>query len=290
MTGILLVDKPVGFTSHDVIAKLRGVLHERRLGHAGTLDPMATGLLVVFAGRATRAVQFAESQSKRYFATMRTGIVTDTQDITGNVLETSEVEISEEMLYKLLPEFTGALLQTPPMYSAVKQNGKKLYELARKGIEVERKSREIIIHSLEYQRHIENDFQLSIECSKGTYIRTLCHDIGARLGCGATLSSLRRTKSGDFSVEDAHTLDKIIECSQQGRAQELFLPVDSLFSEYAQLTIDEKQKAKCLCGNSFPANMPDGVYRVYDEDGAFMMLGEAKEGLLTTIKSFFEIE
>ena len=290
MTGILLVDKPEGFTSHDVIAKLRGVLRERRLGHAGTLDPMATGLLVVFAGRATRAVQFAESQSKRYLAEMRTGIVTDTQDITGNVLETTEMEISEKILCKLLPEFTGTLLQTPPMYSAVKQNGKKLYELARKGIEVERKSREITIHSLEYQGHTENHFQLSIDCSKGTYIRTLCHDIGARLGCGATLSSLRRTNSGDFSVENAHTLEEIIEFAQQGRAQELCLPVDSLFSEHAHVAINGKQKEKCLCGNSFPIDKPDGVYRVYDENGVFLMLAEAREGLMYTIKSFFEIE
>lgn len=289
MNGILLVDKPQDFTSHDVIAKLRGILRERRLGHAGTLDPMATGLLVVFAGRATRAVQFAETQRKRYLAALRTGTVTDTQDITGNVLSKSDITVSEEKLCKLLPRFTGELEQIPPMYSAIKQEGKKLYELARKGIEVERKSRKITIHSLEYLGRQDSDFLLDIQCSKGTYIRTLCHDIGQDLGTGAALSDLRRIASGMFSADEAHSLEEISQMAAQGRAEELFLPVDTLFSDRPAFEADDFQKGKILCGNAFSTDAPDGEYRVYDLQGGFLMLGSVENGQMTTVKSFFEV-
>ena len=291
MNGILLVDKPQGFTSHDAIAKLRGILKERRLGHAGTLDPMATGLLVVFAGRATRAVQFAENDSKQYIATMRTGITTDTQDITGNIMSTysGTKTVSETELCKLIPEFTGELSQIPPMYSAIKQDGKKLYELARKGVEVERKSRQITIHKMEYMGKIEEDFQLRIDCSKGTYIRTLCHDMGKCLGTGAVLTSLRRTYSGAYTVENAFTLEQIASAAQQGNVRNLFLPVDSLFMQCPQTVINEEQKRKCLVGNSFSVELQDGEYRVYDADGTFLMLGRVDCRIMSTKKSFFEI-
>lgn len=289
MTGILLVDKPEGFTSHDVIAKLRGILKERRLGHAGTLDPMATGLLVVFAGRATRAVQFAEAQRKRYVASMRPGIVTDTQDITGNVLSESDARPSADELCKLLPDFIGEISQIPPMYSAIKKDGKKLYELARRGIDVDRESRKISIYDIKYLGMDGGDFSLEIECSKGTYIRTLCHDIGARLGCGAALSKLRRTASGEFLVDNALSFEQIQNAAEKGSAAELFLPVDMLFSEHPKLILNGEQKKKCLCGNAFPTQAEDDTYRVYDSDGEFLMLGEAQDGTMITVKSFFEV-
>ncbi len=291
MNGILLVDKPQGFTSHDVIAKLRGILKERRLGHAGTLDPMATGLLVVFAGRATRAVQFAECQKKEYYAAMRTGITTDTQDITGEIVSFCDydTEISEEKLCKLFAEFTGTQAQTPPMYSAIKQNGKKLYDLARKGIEVEREDRQINIYELEYLGRREKDVLLRVVCSKGTYIRTLCHDMGLRLGTGAALSELRRTKSGEFSCAEAYTLAQLEAAVNEGSIDKLFLPVDSLFAEYAAVTIDDERKRKCLVGNAFNFDAPNGEYRVYAESGEFLMLGKVDNKVMSTIKSFFEI-
>ena len=285
MNGVLLVDKPQGFTSHDVVAKLRGICHERRIGHSGTLDPMATGLLVVFVGRATRAVQFAENDEKEYLARLRCCLVTDTQDITGTVLETCEKVVYEKELLDIFPEFTGEISQLPPMYSAIKVKGQKLYDLARKGVEVEREPRNITIKTLELTGKCEGDFCLRVVCSKGTYIRTLCHDIGQRLGTGATLSALRRTRAGSFSVNDAHTLEEI---SKEG-AEGFLLPVDMLFSQKPQLSITPEQREKCLCGNAFPSAAADGEYRVYGPEGDFLMLGTVENGLMSTVKSFFEV-
>lgn len=190
MNGILLVDKPAGWTSHDVVAKLRGVLGERRMGHSGTLDPMATGLLVVFAGRATRAVSFSENHTKCYEAHLRLGLTTDTQDTTGTVLSRAERAVSRAELEAVLPQFRGDILQVPPMYSALKVDGKKLYEIARRGGEVARKARPVTIEELTVLGEADGDYILRVRCSKGTYIRTLCHDIGAALGCGGVMSAL----------------------------------------------------------------------------------------------------
>ncbi len=289
MNGILLVDKPQGWTSHDVVAKLRGVLGERRIGHSGTLDPMATGLLVVFLGRATRAVQFAEAHEKTYLADMRTGIVTDTQDITGEVLKTSGIRPKREELLSVLPEFTGELMQLPPMYSAVKINGQRLYKLARNGVEIQRQPRPITIGELSLLGEGEGDFSLRIRCSKGTYIRTLVNDIGEKLGCGAALSSLRRITSGDFSISQAYTLEQIIQAAEESRAEGLLLPVDSLFSLYPPLSVNDEQLKKCLCGSSVPIAEPDGEYRFYAPDGSFLLLGSVCGGVMTTVKSFFEV-
>ena len=205
MNGILLVDKPAGWTSHDVVAKLRGVLGERRMGHSGTLDPMATGLLVVFAGRATRAVSFSENHTKCYEAHLRLGLTTDTQDTTGTVLSRSECAVSRAELEAVLPQFRGDILQVPPMYSALKVDGKKLYEIARRGGEVARKARPVTIGELTVLGEADGDYVLRVRCSKGTYIRTLCHDIGAALGCGGVMSALRRTEVGAYRVSDAYT-------------------------------------------------------------------------------------
>ena len=185
VNGILLLDKDEGWTSQDCVSKLRGILGERRIGHAGTLDPLATGLLVVLVGRATRAAAFAEAETKEYVAAFRPGIVTDTQDITGNLLRSSDVLPSEEDVRAALPRFTGEIEQIPPMYSAIKINGRKLYDIARRGGEVEREARRITIHSIDYLGQENGDHLLRIRCSKGTYIRTLCHDLGEYLGCGA---------------------------------------------------------------------------------------------------------
>lgn len=290
MNGIILVDKPRGFTSHDVVAKLRGILRQRRIGHSGTLDPMATGLLVVFVGRATRAVQFAENHEKEYIAGLRLGLVTDTQDITGSVLSESGEHAQETELLEILPEFMGEQSQIPPMYSAIKVEGKKLYELARKGIEAERKPRKITIKTLELVGREEDDFILRVVCSKGTYIRTLCHDIGQRLGTGAVLSSLRRTAAGGLSVNDAYTLEEINTLAQAGRLEEVIRPVDSLFYEYPAVTLTQEQKNRCLVGNSFAFAGEDGSYRAYDAEGNFLMLALVEKGQMRTIKSFFEVD
>ncbi|MBQ8263886.1 MAG: tRNA pseudouridine(55) synthase TruB, partial [Oscillospiraceae bacterium] len=227
MNGILLIDKPEGWTSMDVCAKLRGVFHEKRIGHSGTLDPMATGLLVVFLGRATRAVEFAEAHSKEYVARLRLGVTTDTQDTSGNVLSEREVNVSEEQLLEALEHFKGEIDQIPPMYSAIKIGGKKLYEIARKGESVERKPRRITIHSLEFLGWEDGNALLRVRCSKGTYIRTLCHDIGEYLGCGGCMASLRRTAAGEFSIDAARSLEAVIEAKESGETENLLLPVDS---------------------------------------------------------------
>ncbi len=289
MNGILLVDKPTDWTSSDVVAKLRGLLHEKRIGHSGTLDPMATGLLVVFVGRATRAVEFAESQEKRYLASLRLGLDTDTQDITGNRLSGEARQISEEELKNTLDLFRGDIQQIPPMYSAIKVGGKKLYEIARRGGEVERKPRPVHIRELKLLGREGQDWLLDVTCSKGTYIRTLCHDIGETLGCGGCMSSLRRIRAGAFSIENAYTLDTIREAAERGEAEHLLLPVDCLFREYPALNIDARSEGRIRCGSSIAASAAEGDYRVYGPDGAFLALARASGGELKTIKSFFEV-
>lgn len=229
MNGIILIDKPQDWTSHDVVAKLRGILHERRIGHSGTLDPLATGLLVVFVGRATRAVEFAEADSKEYIAGLRLGLSTDTQDISGNVIAECSDLPDEGAVRRAVNSFIGDIEQIPPMYSAIKIGGKKLYELARKGQSVERAPRKITVSSIEIIGRESGDYLLKIACSKGTYVRTLCNDIGASLGCGACMSSLRRISAGAFSVESAHSIDEVENAANDGRVVDIMLPVDTLF-------------------------------------------------------------
>lgn len=289
MNGILLIDKPESWTSNDVVQKLRGVLHEKRIGHAGTLDPMATGLLTVFVGRATRAVEFAESDKKRYLAGLRLGLKTDTQDVTGTVMERCGDAVSREELEAILENFRGEIRQTPPMYSAVRVNGKRLYELARRGQTVERPERTVSIFSLEILEKNGEDWMLEVECSKGTYIRTLCHDIGEKLGCGACLSSLRRTGAGIFSVEDAHTVDAVAVSAAAGLADALLLPTDTLFREHPALTVGEKDESRVKNGSFFRLEEPDGFYRLYGENGGFLALARIAGGTCRTIKSFFEV-
>ena len=289
MNGIILIDKPQDWTSHDVVGKLRGILHERRIGHSGTLDPLATGLLVVFVGRATRAVEFAEADSKEYIAGLRLGTVTDTQDITGNILsECTDIPDTDE-LSAVLSRFMGDIQQIPPMYSAIKIGGKKLYELARKGETVERKPRNVTISKLEITGREDGDYILDVVCSKGTYIRTLCNDIGEALGCGACMSSLRRVKAGVFSIENAHTIDEIQAFADKEELDKVIIPVDKLFAQYPEISVNAAADKKLRNGSIIKTTHKDGTYRVYSEGGEFLLLGEVEGGRLKTIKNFFEV-
>ena len=284
-SGIIIIDKPADWTSMDVCAKLRGILKERRIGHGGTLDPMATGVLPVFVGNATKAVEFAEKGDKEYIAGLRLGLVTNTQDSTGETLETRPVTIDQAALEAVLSRFTGAIEQVPPMFSAIKIQGKKLYELARKGQEVERKPRPVTIHALEVLEQTAPDrFLLRVRCSKGTYVRTLCHDIGGALGCGGCMDELRRTMAAGFTIAQAVTLEQV---QEQGEA--LLLPVDSLFAEYLsfRLTAPRQENA---CRNGSPImvkNLEPGIYRVYGQAGDFLCLSRYENGQLRSIKNFF---
>lgn len=290
MNGILLIDKPSGWTSNDVVQKLRGALHEKRIGHAGTLDPMATGLLTVFVGRATRAVEFAESDEKTYIAGLRLGIVTDTQDITGTILQTgSASDITPELLEHALQAFRGAIRQIPPMYSAVRVNGQRLYDLARQGKTVERALREIRIDELRILEGKDTDWTLFVRCSKGTYIRTLCHDLGGLLGCGGCMSYLRRTAAGTFQVSDAVTLEDAVRLAAEGKSEELLIPTDRLFMQYGELILGESEEKRLRNGSPVYGSASDGVYRVYSERRVFLALARCSGGELRSIKSFFEV-
>lgn len=290
MNGILLIDKPSDWTSNDVVIKLKGILHQRRIGHSGTLDPMATGLLVVFVGRATRAVEFAEADSKRYIAGLRLGVSTDTQDTSGTVLAQCPVNVNNDQLCSALEKFTGDIAQIPPMYSALKVNGQRLYDIARKGGEVERRARQINISHITLLGREGEDYILDVSCSKGTYIRTLCHDIGQSLGCGGCMSSLRRVKAGVFSVDKAYSLQQVQQAADAGNVESLLLPVDSLFDSVPVYTADDTQLKRIKNGNDFRTSAANGEYRVYSKTGEFLMLGRAENGIMNTVKSFFEVE
>ena len=285
--GVLLIDKAQDWTSMDVCAKLRGILHERRVGHGGTLDPMATGLLPVFVGRATRAVQYATDGKKEYRAVLRLGLVTDTQDVTGAVLFQRAADVSREALEAVLPQFRGEIFQVPPMYSALKVDGKKLYELARKGREVERQPRPITIHELELGEQLSGtDWELRVLCSKGTYIRTLCHDIGAALGCGGAMAALRRTKVAGFSIEQAVTLEQV-QAADDPTA--LLAPVDGCFADLPAVTLTGAQ-AKCVRnGAAFTDRRRPGRWRAYGPEGEFLALTETDGEKMSVVKSFFEV-
>ncbi len=284
--GIIIIDKPAGWTSMDVCAKIRGILHEKRVGHGGTLDPMATGVLPVFVGRATRAAEFAENSGKEYIAGLRLGVSTNTQDTSGEVLEEREVLVTRSQLEEVLARFRGEIQQVPPMYSAVKINGKKLYELARKGREVARPARPVTIHELELLGwpDAEEDFQLRIRCSKGTYVRTLCHDIGQALGCGGCMSALRRTMAAGYTLANAVTLQDV-----QAQGEALLRPLDSLFTQHPARTVRSPgQEKRVRCGNPITLpGTPDGTYRIYGQTGDFLCLSQASGGTLTSLKNFF---
>ncbi len=286
MDGIVIVDKPSDWTSQDVVSKLRGVFKTRRIGHGGTLDPMATGVLPVFVGRATRAVEFFEHAEKTYEATLRLGITTDTEDITGTILEEKPVSVTEEQLLQALESFRGEISQIPPMYSAIKIGGQKLCDLARKGREVERQPRKITIFTLDLLSFEGTTAKLRVHCSKGTYIRTLCKDIGQALGCGGCMESLRRVTAGEYVISQAVTMETLVNAEDPAA---FLLPTDSLFAGYPAITLTEKQTLRCRNGNAFSVSFEPGTYRAYSPEGEFLMLAKVEDGVMSTIKSFFSV-
>ncbi len=286
MNGIVIVDKPQGWTSQDVTARLRRVFQTRRIGHGGTLDPMATGVLPVFVGRATRGVEFFEHAEKIYETTLRLGLATDTEDITGTVLKQRPVSVTKGELEAILPKFRGEILQIPPMYSALKMNGQKLVDLARKGVEVARQPRPITVHALELLDFDGENARLRVHCSKGTYIRTLCKDMGEALGCGGCMAALRRVAAGAYTAAEAVPLAELLETAEP---EGYLRPVDSMFTQYPAVTLTAKQETSCRNGNSFSVPHPAGTYRVYSQSGEFLMLAQVSDGVMSTVKSFFEV-
>ena len=292
MQGILIVDKPTDWTSFDVIAKLRGILGTRKLGHSGTLDPMATGVLPVFCGGASKAVDLQLDHTKAYRATLKLGARTDTGDVTGTVLETAPVTAGEKELLEVLPRFVGPRMQTPPMYSAVKINGQPLYKLARQGMEVERKARPIEILSIQYEGSpAESEYTLTVKCSKGTYIRVLLEEIAEAMGQKGTMSALRRVAAGVYTEADAHSLEEIQAAKNAGpeALQALMLPVESVFTSLPLLVAGERVEQHLYNGcptSRYPA--ADGRYRVRNAQGQFLGLANITGGVLRVEKLFVE--
>jgi tRNA pseudouridine55 synthase len=293
LSGVIAVNKPRDWTSFDVIGKLRGVLHIKRLGHGGTLDPMATGVLPVFVGKATRCCDILPDKRKCYRAGFRFGLTSDTQDITGRVLSQSDEAVSREDIERLLPEFTGDIMQLPPMYSAVKIGGKKLVDLAREGREVERRPRPVTVTSLtltEYDPETREGI-LEIDCMQGTYVRTIIDDIGGRLGCGGVMTSLIRTRSGGFELSDCHTIEEIAAAAEKGQLEQIMLPTDRVFALYPQSELDGHCTAMYKNGVKLRRDQAgfeeSGVHRIYGSDGGFLGLAELRDGELRAVKNFY---
>lgn len=298
--GILNINKPEGWTSQDVVAKLRGRLHIRRVGHTGTLDPMATGVLPVCFGKATRIIEYYDDDFKTYEAEMKLGMVTDTLDITGTVLETKPVDVSEEDVIQTIDSFRGWITQIPPKYSALKVNGKPLYKYAREGVEVEIKSRKIYVEDIQpVEVNLgENRILFRVTCSKGTYIRTICDDIGKKLGCGGTMTSLQRTQSGCFRVEDARTLPEILEMSDE-ELERCVIPMDETLVHLGRIELKSMESVpfyyngreidtgyvNVLASPAVPEALQEGSrledkYRVYDPEGKFLGISSLRENTL----------
>lgn len=287
MNGIVIIDKPAGWTSQDVTARLRRVFGTRRIGHGGTLDPMATGVLPVFVGRATRGVEFFGHAEKTYETELLLGVATDTEDTTGTVLTRREVSVTQERLTEVLERFRGEIMQIPPMYSALKVNGQKLCDLARKGRQVERQPRPVTIHELTLLSREGDTLRLRVRCSKGTYIRTLCADIGEALGCGGCMQALRRTQAGEYTIAEAVPLQQLLEAAEP----ETYLrDVDTMFRGYPAVKLTVNQEKRCRNGNAFSVSLPGGTYRAYSQTGEFLMLANVEDGVMSTIKSFFDVQ
>lgn len=295
MNGVLCVNKPQDFTSFDVIAKLRGILKMKRLGHGGTLDPMATGVLPVFVGTATKACDIMPDNTKSYRAGFRFGETSDTQDVTGMILTRSEKPVSREEAESVLPQFLGKIKQLPPMYSAVQVNGKRLYDLARQGIEVEREPREIEVNSLVIREYdeISREGVIEIGCGKGTYIRTIINDIGERLGCGGIMTSLVRTSSGGFTLADCYSFEDIQNAADNGTVSELILPIERVFSSLPKLRLGDVQTrmyrngVKLDLARVYNIKSSADLYSVYGNDGQFIGTARAdrENGILRVEKN-----
>lgn len=277
--GMINVYKEAGYTSHDVVARLRGICKQKKIGHTGTLDPDAVGVLPVCLGNGTKLCEMLSDDTKEYVALLRLGIVTDTQDISGTVLARNKTDVSPEKAREAIGSFLGESMQIPPMYSALKVNGKKLYELAREGKEVERKARPVTISQLEILKEEHPEYTLKVECSKGTYIRTLCHDIGQKLGCGAVMAALTRTRVGKFAIEEAHTLNELQSLAETGHLSDVVIPVEKMFEKMPAFYVKETGMKALKNGNQlkqedlegdFTEQIADGQeFRVYDHQGIF---------------------
>lgn len=296
LNGILNIYKEKGFTSHDVVAKLRGIVGQKKIGHTGTLDPDATGVLPVCLGKATKLCDLLTDKNKTYEAVLLLGKTTDTQDITGEVLEEKSTEaLTEEKVREAIEGFIGDYEQIPPMYSALKVNGKKLYELAREGKVIERKARPVKILDIQILEIDLPKVRMEVSCSKGTYIRTLCHDIGEKLGCGGCMESLIRTRVSTFRIEDAKTLDEIETLKQEGKLAELLVPIDAMFPFYPKITVKDDWKAFAKNGNPLDLKMlkeacgqdEETQVRLYDESGKFIAIYQWKEKKYHIVKMFF---
>ena len=281
LSGVLLIDKGEGMTSHDVVSRVRRLYHTRRVGHTGTLDPLATGGLVILIGRAAKAAEYLAVHDKTYEATLRLGITTDTEDVTGKVLTSAPVTASADEVIAAAKSFVGAYMQTPPMYSALKVNGQKLVDLARRGIEVEREARPVTIHALDCTPLANGDYTLRVSCSSGTYIRTLCADIGARLGCGGAMATLRRVETGGFSLTDCHTLDALNEMEDDARAA-LLVPTEALFATLPEIRLsafyEKLARSGCeIYQQKIGTNFAEGTrVRLSSAEGKFFALGEIR--------------
>ncbi len=291
MDGVVNINKPSGITSHDVVYRLRRLLGIKKIGHTGTLDPDATGVLPMCVGKGTKLAELLTATDKQYLAEMTLGAITDTQDKSGEVLERFSVNVSEEDIINAVKGFIGEIEQIPPMYSAIKINGKKLYELAREGKTAERQPRKVTIKNIEIRKiDLENStVDLLVDCTKGTYIRTLCEDIGRALGCGAYMSGLIRTKSGRFKIEESFTLEQIEKMLEDGD-KSFFVPVEDVMSEYPRIVLAEKNAKKITNGVriSVEGLETDATYRVFDESGRFLVIARQGEDFLEILKTFYD--
>lgn len=292
MTGLILIDKTEGITSFGAVARVRRICKEKKCGHSGTLDPMATGVMTVLLGGATRFCELLPCHDKAYTASFRLGLITDTLDITGKILEVREVNVSEEDVKNAAKEFTGEIEQLPPMYSAVSVNGQRLYELARKGIEAERPKRKVNIFSLEFlENSNENEYTINVECSSGTYIRTLISDIGEKLGCGASLTSLRRTKANGFDISEAVTVEEL----EKGNPEDFLIPVDKAMVQYPAINVTAAQAKRFSNGGELfterlNVKTEPGLYRIYDPVNTFIGIGENDGTELLKVRRVFKGE
>ncbi|MDD5921253.1 MAG: tRNA pseudouridine(55) synthase TruB [Oscillospiraceae bacterium] len=293
LSGILLIDKPEGFTSFDVVAKVRGIARTRKVGHGGTLDPMATGVLPLFLGAATKACDILPDQTKAYEAWFRLGQTTDTQDCTGKVLSEREVSCTAAQVEEALSWFRGDFLQMPPMYSAIWVQGRRLYDLAREGVEVERQSRPVTVHELRLLEAREENhlYKIYVSCSKGTYVRTICHDVGQTLGCGAVMTGLRRVISSGYRVEDAITIEQAQQMADADTLREKVLPVETAFTAYEKIRLTAKnarlfQNGVRLSSSRVGCAGIKGDFCVFGPDGQFLGLGCEEQGELRIRKLF----
>lgn len=292
LSGVINLNKPKGKTSHDMIYFMRRMSGQKRVGHTGTLDPDATGVLPVCLGMATKASDYIAGGIKEYRAYIHFGKVTNTQDISGSVIkECEDIGFSKDELLEVLNQFTGEIKQTPPMYSAIKINGQKLYELARKGIEIERRERNITVYDIKAEKiDIQEKYAIiDVTCSKGTYIRTLCHDIGEALGCGACMGALTRMRSGNFLLEKSYDIEEVEKLASQGRLSEIVIPVDSLFEDYVSLVVKGKNEFKIRNGTPLEnMDYDEGTkVRIYDAEGNFLCISQMLEGKLKMLTSFW---